>query len=403
MDWSSKRVPLVLVAAVALIGCSVGAFVSVTGGSAEKAPAAVDLGVGDITGLARPGLQAYGNPAERPGILIAWRNTALVEETEVRVRNLGTEAGTGKVWVDLLDAEHTVLHSKPELKEPFVVEVPRGTEGGEQGIIVQVPGSYRMNTLLDNLDRANDPYCIRIRLETLESADGNPIDNVAVKCYNAPARMHPNGVVLHEYTFRNDGDKALQGTIKFERRELPDGWDMEASPKAGTDVTLKPGETVRGSVILRGPDKVDEGDYTVIRPMLVMDNGQVADKSEFFVAADSEAPELTNAFVAPGSEPGNVYLNVTSVDSTSGVAEASGAQVIYSIDADPTHYVRTAAYVDGNFTSPTGFDTNIGPFPDGTEIEFVVAVHDVAGNEARTEPLRITTPVTDQTELDYGR
>jgi len=393
-----KQLFLASCAVVALAGCAAAVATIDTSKSATKTDG-VNLGVGDVTGLGRPGLQAFGNPTERPGILIAWRNTHKVEETEVRVRNLGTEAGKGRLSIDLVDADHQVLESKPPKDQPFVVEVPSAAQGGGNGILVQVPGSFRMNSRLDELDRANDPYCIRVRIETMSANDLNPIDNVGVKCYNYQYRMDAHGVVLHQYTFWNNSKSPMKGTVKFEERPLPAGWTVEANPKPGTSVRLAPGEFLRGSVTLRGPDKVKEGSYADIRPMLLSAAGDVVDKTEFFVAADRTAPKLTSAFVAPGSHPGTIYLNVRSIDSSSGVAEASGAQVIFSTDNDPTHTVRTLTYTDGNFTAPTGFDTDIGPFPAGTTVEIVLAVHDVAGNEARTKPVRVTVPVTEKRNL----
>lgn len=409
MRGSRRMIVFGVFGLVVLLGASLGFSSLATGGSAGASPL-VDLGIADTSGLARPGLQAFGEPVNRPGILIAWRNSAQIRETEVRVRNLGARAGTGRVTVEILDAEHSVLESQPSSEHPFVVELPSRVQGGDTGVVVQVPGTYQKNRLLDDLDRARHPYCIRIRLDTLAAQDANPLDNVAVKCYNTAAKMVSNGVSFHEYVFRNDGRDLLDGNIRFERSDLPRGWTMEARPEPGSAVSLRPGEVLRGSILVRGPEKVTEGAHVDIRPMLVSRSGEVVDKSEFLVVSDTRAPEFTEAFLAPGTvrvdapaetaaARNTVYVNLRAVDSVSGVAEASGASVVYSTDAGFTRTQRTMAYSDGNFTAPTGFDTDIGPFPDGTVIEVFAVVRDVAGNEMRTKPVKVTVPLLEQINL----
>ncbi|HEV8623612.1 MAG TPA: hypothetical protein VG034_04085 [Acidimicrobiia bacterium] len=416
MGRSRTTTVAVTFGAIALLGASV-AVASITTGTPAKASPGVDLGIADTSGLARPGLQAFADPAQRPGILIAWRNSAKVRETEVRVRNLGATAGNGQMWVDIIDGDHRVLESAPAAESPFVVSLPKARDGGDTGMVVQIPGSYHKNQLLDELDRSHDPYCIRVRLDTLDQTDVNPLDNVAVKCYNTSAKMAPGGVALHPYTFRNDTGKTVQGRIAFQRSHLPRGWSMEARPKPGKAVTLRPGEVLRGSVVIRGPQQIVDGSYADVRPMLVTTSGAVFDKSEFFVAVDDRAPEFTEAFAAPGTNgftgPGSlgesaptaaaarntIYVNLRAIDSLSGVAEASGASVIFSTDDGFTRTVRTMTYSDGNFTAPTGFDTDIGPFPAGTVVELAVAVRDVVGNETRTKPVKLTVPLAEQIDL----
>ena len=406
----------VILGGIALLGGSMAVGAIATGGPPKTSPA-VDLGIADTSGLARPGLQAFAEPAQRPGILIAWRNSAKVRETEVRVRNLGARTANGHLWVDIVDGDHRVLESAPATETPFVVSLPSAGDGGDTGMVVQVPGSYHKNQLLDELDRSHDPYCIRIRLDTLTQADANPLDNVAVKCYNTAARMVPAGVAFHQYAFRNDTATPVEGRIAFERSRLPDGWTMETEPKAGKTVTLRPGEVFRGSVVVRGPKDLTDGSYADVRPMLVTTSGTVFDKSEFFVAADDKAPEFTEVFAAPATNgftgPGSlgeqaptaaaarntIYVNLRAIDSLSGVAEASGASVVYSTDDGFTRTRRTMTYSDGNFTAPTGFDTDIGPFPPGTVVELAVTVRDVVGNETRTKPVKVTVPLSEQVDL----
>src|SRR5262245_60675772 len=53
-------------------------------------------------------------PASRPGMSIAWRNAAQIEEVEVRVRNLGSEPAEGRLSVDVFDELGAILlHLEP--------------------------------------------------------------------------------------------------------------------------------------------------------------------------------------------------------------------------------------------------------------------------------------------------
>lgn len=367
---------------------------------ASRAPPTPDLGVADVPGLARPGLDAIERPPARPGILVAWRNTEKILETEVRLRNRGTTAAQGRLSVEILDADHKVLHARPDASQPFMVEVPAADRGGDVGILVQVPGTLEMNRTLDTLDRTHSPYCIRVTVLPV-GADGNPADNLAVKGYNSSARLGPEGAALHQFSLVNSSGRELRGRIHYEGRRLPASWTMAVEPAEGATRRIGPGETVRGSVVLRRGVGAAGAAFADVRPVLVADSGAIIDRSEFFVAADDSPPRFTEASAAPGpaGRPGSVYVQVRAADTGSGVAEASGASVVFSTDAGRSYASAPLTYADGNFTAPTGFDGTLGPFPDGTTVTLFAVVRDVVGNETTTRPVALRLPLTQPVDL----
>src|SRR4029450_10011620 len=110
-------------------------------------------------------------------------------EVETLVTNHGTRAAHGRLVVAVLNREHRVLATQPPASRPFVVSVPRYDAGGDQGITVQVPGTYNLNHLLDGVDRAHDGYCIRISVSSVDAPDSHLLNNVAVKCYNVSTQI----------------------------------------------------------------------------------------------------------------------------------------------------------------------------------------------------------------------
>jgi hypothetical protein len=338
-------------------------------------------------------------PAERPAILVAWRNTQQVLEVEVLITNQGYKSGKGRVHVEVLDGQHNVLAKQPVESQPFVIGVPPASGGGVPGITVQIPGTYNLNKMLDQLDRAQDPYCLRVTIETLEVKDDDVSNNVGVKCYNASAKLVSGDSAHHRFYLRNTGTEPVEGTLVIKRPELPEDWTLQVEPAPGTKIKLDPGKFIIGMLLVRSKGTVVEGHYLDIRPVLLDRARNVIDGSEFYVAADSTPPQITRAFVGPGSEPNTVYLVARSVDSISGVAEASGASVEWSTDAGFTQNRRTLTYQDGNFLAPTGFDTDLGPFAPNTEVRLTFVVRDVVGNATRTKEVTFKTPVTDVIEV----
>lgn len=359
----------------------------------------VDLGIGDAPGLGQPGIMSMEDPSVRPGILVAWRNTRKVLEVEVLVTNRGSDPGKGRIEVEVLDGEHNVLAKQPPKSQPFVINVPPATGGGLPGLTVQVPGTYDLNKILDQLDRAQDVYCLRVRIETLETTDNNLTDNTGIKCYNTSAKLLSGDSAHHRYYLRNSGTETVEGTLLIQRPELPAGWTLQAEPAPGTKIKLKPGQFTIGMLLVRSKAKVADGDYLDIRPLLVDRFNNVVDGSEFYVAADPIPPKITRAFIAPGNSPNTVYLVARAVDSISGIAEASGASVEWSTDAGFTQNRRTLTYQDGNFLAPTGFDTDLGPFALGTQVRLTFVVRDVVGNSIRTKEVRFEIPLTHVIEV----
>ena len=361
----------------------------------------VDLGIGDAPGLGQPGIMSMSNPSERPGILVAWRNTQQVLEVEVLVINRGTDIGKGRLEVEVLDGEHKMLARQPPDSQPFVVSVPPADGGGLPGLTVQVPGTYNLNRMLDKLDRAQDPYCLRVRIETLETRDQDLTNNTGIKCYNASAKLLSGDSAHHRFYLRNTGTTTVEGTLVVQRPELPPDWTLQVEPAPGTKIKLAPDQFIIGMLLIRSKGAVAEGDYLDIRPLLVDRSSNVIDGSEFYVAADPIPPEITRAFVAPGTSPNTVYLVTRAVDSISGIAEASGASVEWSTDAGFTQNRRTLTYQDGNFLAPTGFDTDLGPFAPETQVRLTFVVSDVVGNATRTKEVEFTVPLMEVIEVVF--
>ncbi len=339
------------------------------------------------------------DPSVRPAILVAWRNTQQVLEVEVLVVNLGTSAGKGRIEVEVLDGEHNVLAKQPPASKPFVVNMPSASGGGVPGLTVQVPGTYNLNKMLDQLDRAHDPYCLRVTIEALEATDRNPMNNTGIKCYNSSSKLTAEGTAYHRFHLRNSGAQAVTGTLVVQRLEMPEGWTLQVEPAPGSQIKLAPGQFVIGMLLVRTDREVVDGSYLDIRPMLVDISKRVLDGSEFYVAADATPPKITRAFISPGIDKNSIYLVTRAVDSISGIAEASGATVEWSTDAGFTQNRRTLTYQDGNFLAPTGFDTDLGPFAPGTEVRLTFVVRDVVGNAAKTKEVTFTIPLADVIEV----
>jgi hypothetical protein len=397
---SRLRYGVVIVAALLFGAATLATTTILTRPSPRPAQAsAADLGIGNTPGLGRTGIVGVRDRASRPGILVAWRNTQRVLEIETLVQNHGQHPANGRLTVEILNGEHQVLAKQPPASRPFVVTVPPVDAGGSIGITAQVPGTYGLNQLLDGTDRARDPYCLRLQVETLGLQDGNLFNNTSVKCYNNSAKLVSGGIASHQYVLRNTSLDMIKGSIVVPDLKPPDGWTVEMNPAPGSKVTLAPGASMVGSVIVRAQGIVQEGQYLDVRPTLALADNRVVDQSEFFVAADRNPPRITDAYVAPGRDSHSVYLSVRALDPISGVAEASGAAVEWSSDGGLTKSQRTMTYEDGNFLSPTGFDTDLGPFVDGTALKLAVTVNDVLGNRSRTKEMRIQLPLKQKVGL----
>jgi hypothetical protein len=356
----SRRTLLIFAIAAAM---ALPASVSVRG-QAAPAGRGVDLGVG------------RGADSHRPNILVAWRNSERILEVEVLVRNMGDRPGRGKVVLDISDETGKTLLST----QPFDVAVPARAEGGEEGTVVQTKGFRLMNIMFDELDRLDQRYKLRARVET-EGEDLNPVDNIATKSFNVDGRALPASTTMYRYRLVNPSDSALNANVYLEHTAVPAGWTMTADPPAGTKVVLGPKEVFTGYVTVKTPKTVTDGQHIDLQAGLIEFNNakkRVVDLDEWYFVATSQPPQVDNPTWTEKSD-GSVVVNVAAYDPLSGIKEASGVQVAYSLDQGTTFSNRVMAYVRGNFYDKTWFEANLGPFISGVELSAVVTVANNAG------------------------
>jgi hypothetical protein len=345
----------------------------------DAGPSGVDLGVG------------RGSDSHRPNILVAWRNTQRILEVEILVRNLGDKPGRGRVRMEISDEEGKTLLST----EPFQVTVPARKEGGEDGTIVQTKGFKLMNLMFDQLDRMNQRYKLRARVET-EGEDNNLIDNIAAKAFNVDSRALPGAKNIYRYRFANTTDSPITATIHLDHTQVPAGWVMQADPVVGTKVTLAPKEVFVGHITVNTPKAITEGQFIDFQVSLVGNkNGRpyTIDQDEWYLVATSKPPEVDQPTVTQRPD-GALAVNVAAFDPICGVKEASGVQVAYSLDDGTTFSTRVMAYTRGNFYNKTWFEAVLGPFAPGVEVHPVVTVANNAGITRRFDltPIKISEP-----------
>lgn len=345
-----------------------------------------DLAVADL-GIGR-GLNSH-----RPNILVAWRNTERILEVEILVRNLSDQPGRGKVHLEIADQEGKTLLST----EPFDVVVPARKDGGEEGTIVQTKGFRMMNVMFDELDRLDQRYKLRAVVQT-EGSDRNLLDNVATKAFNVDSRALPDALSSYRYQITNTTQAPVSGRVFLDHTALPEGWVMNAEPAVGTEVTLAPGEVFTGYVSVRTPKRIDEGDFVDMNIGLSQQVGgveRVIDSDEWFLVATGQPPQVDAPTVTVG-EDGSVVVNVAAFDPISGIKEASGVQVAYSLDHGTTFSTRVLAYTRGDFYEKTWFEGMLGPFAPGVNLTAVLTVSNNAGIIRRFElpPVTIAKPQT---------
>ena len=319
----------------------------------------VDLGIG------------RGLDSHRPNILVAWRNTERILEVEVLVRNLGDRAGRGTVRLEICDDEGKRLIAT----DPFPVSVPARADGGEEGAIVQTKGFRMMNIMFDQLDRLNQRYKLRATVQT-EGGDLNPIDNVATKSFNVDNRALPGAMSIYRYRLTNTSDSVVRGSIVLDHSPLPANWLLSAEPAAGSAVVLQPHEIFMGYLTVKTPANVKDGEYVDIQASIAAaakEGKVVMDQDEWFLVATSQGPVVDQP-VATARMDGSILVDVAAVDVLSGIKEASGAQVAYSLDHGTTFSTRVMAYSRGNFYTKTWFEATLGPFADGVEVKPIVTV-----------------------------
>lgn len=378
---SSKSQMLLLAVLIAALLAPIGPA------AAQAASGGPDLGIGNGVG-------------NRPNILVAWRNTERILEIEVLVRNLGDEPGRGDLFVELCDEAGRPLAST----DATAVTVPARQNGGESGVIVQSKGFRLMNMMFDQLDRLDQRYKLRARIESVDG-DLNPADNVAAKAFNIDSRALPGTKSFHRYHFTNTSAEPIEAKITLEHNSLPEGWTFEAAHGSGSQVALEPGELLTGHLVVETPERAANGEYLdFLISMVDASSGRVVDKDEWFLVVTDELP-LVDQPTATVRTDGTVVVNAVAHDPICGIKEASGVQVFYSLDDGVTFSTRVMAYVRGNFYDKTWFEGVLGPFAPGTEVTPVVTVTNNAGLHRRfeLEPVTIgASPATGANSVGGG-
>lgn len=361
---------------------------------AHPAMAAPDLAIGDDEVYQRPNswsdaadaLKRYAFPASRAGVSIAWRNADQVEEVEVRVVNLGDQVGSGRISVDVVDADGQVLLrlSPPQGEE--VVQVPAANMGGAQGKIIRMKASWELNGLIDRFDLSHTQYGVMATVEP-QQPDSNSANNSKTKTWNNMSRVVPGGTTSFNYSFVNSATAPTTYTLNLERNRLPIGWILTDSNTNRSDVTLRPGERIRGTLTLRVPDTPQQnGAFSEARIALLDKNsGKVFRQHEWFEIYDTTPPTVSNyrAVILPDH---TLAIQALVSDEQSGVLEATGVRTEFSVDGGKTWAVKSHNYKTGNFIRPTLFETVIGPFAPSTKLMLRFAALDTAGNVTAVIP-----------------
>jgi hypothetical protein len=334
----------------------------------------------------------------RPGIFIAWRNTELVEEVEVRVRNLGNQEGRGEVSIDIInDGGQVELHLEP-LEYNRVITIPPRDKGGLEGRVVKMTADRRLNRLIDLYDRIRKPYSVRATVRTVGAVDANLTDNVKFKSFNIPFAAMPGYRQTYNYRFTNDSAGTRQVRWKLESTQLPTGWQVSGTSLPKEPFAFTSGTPLIGSVSIDVPTSTREGEMAELRLSLVdATTGEILNQREWFLARDVTPPTISEVRIRTQQpiqlrmEPGMVRIDLMASDLGSGVFEASGVWVDFSSDGGRTFMGITAAYETGNFITPTSFTANIGPFRPRTKLIVFVGAMDCAGNVARYGPEEVVT------------
>lgn len=362
----------------------------------------VDLGIADDETYKRPNAWSQNETSphpsarillsdavrvgSRPGVSIAWRNANQVEEVEVRVVNKGDEAGEGRVYVDVLDESgKQLLHLEPP-EELKVIRVPAYDRGGKEGKILRMKADWGLNALIDRFDIARIRYHVRATAETVGKEDKNPLDNSKVKSWNIPFRVNPGQLNSYNYVFTNYGDQTKKLKWMFEHTPYPHDWKIEGVPDLDNIFTLKPGESLKGTLIMRAPDVVNEGDFLEARLSLVdIENNKIFMQNEWFQIYDTKPPVVTDYRLISLND-GTLAIQALVSDEGSGILEATGVSTEFSVDGGKTWARKAHNYKVGNFIRPTLFETVIGPFRKGTDVQLRFTALDTAGNAATIIP-----------------
>jgi hypothetical protein len=118
---------------------------------------------------------------------------------------------------------------------------------------------------------------------------------------------------------------------------------------------------------------------------------RVIDSDEWFLVATDEPPQVDEPTLTV-NEDGSVTVNAAAYDPISGIKEASGVQVAYSLDHGTTFSTRVLAYSRGDFYTKTWFEGTLGPFAPGVSLDAVVTVSNNAGIIRRFDLPHVTIP-----------
>ncbi len=330
-----------------------------------------------------------GLNSHRPNILVAWRNTERILEVEILVRNLSDQPGHGTVHLEIANEVGKTLLAT----EPFPVTVPARNDGGEQGTVVQTKGFRLMNLMFDELDRLDQRYKLRAIVHT-DGDDRNLLDNVATKAFNVDNRALPGGLSTYRYRLENTTSAPVTGRVFLDNTVLPEGWVMNAEPAVGTEVTLAPNQVFTGYLTVRTPQQIKQGDYVDMQVGLAEradGSNRVIDSDEWFLVATDQPPQVDEPTLRV-NEDGSVTVNVAAYDPLSGIKEASGVQVAYSLDHGTTFSTRVLAYSRGDFYTKTWFEGTLGPFAPGVNLSAVLTVSNNAGIIRRFNLPNVTIP-----------
>jgi hypothetical protein len=256
--------------------------------------------------------------------------------------------------------------------------------------LVQIGGSKVLNRLIDRLDRDHAKYYIKAVVDTI-GKDENSLDNVKVKSYGQSYRARPGAVHFFDYFFTNTTDRPQQLRWYLDMSPLPKGWEMEARPAPGYTMTLAPGQSIQGNILVRAPREMIEGDRLEIRMSGLNAKNEVITQTEWHLVNDTDPPEIVSPSITVANE-NKVDIEVTAHDILSGIYEASGMKSEYSTDGGATYSTRIMSYVYGSFVNPTLFKTQLGPFADNTEVLVTLSAMVTAGNIERTEPVMVRIP-----------
>jgi hypothetical protein len=318
-------------------------------------------------------------PASRPGMSIAWRNANQIEEVEVRVRNLGDQPGEGRVFVDVLDETGKVLlHLEPP-DEMKVIRVPAADRGGREGKVIRMKANWELNTLIDRYDRSRTRYDVRATVETL-GPDTDLSDNAKVKSWNIPFRVRSGFVNTLNYSYQNHTNEPVTVKWVFMHTPYPPEWEIQGVPSDPSPFTLQPGQIIRGTLSLKGPEKIEEGAFVEARlTLLNTKDSSVFEQHEWFQVYDTIPPDVSN-YKLVVTDDHRIAIQALVADKGSGVLEATGVVTEYSTDGGRTWSARAHNYNRGNFVKPTLFETVLGPFAPGTKIMLRFSASDTAGN-----------------------